>query len=745
MITLEDVRWTWEGGVTALDGVNLRIGPGERVLITGASGSGKSTLLQLLAGLLPAHGRGTLQGRIEVAGTDPAGWSPHERARQVGYVQQEPHHQLVASTVGEEVAFAAVQTGQVAPPLELGLPAQTPTAELSGGQCQRVAAAAARSAGAPLLLLDEPLAHLDPMGVQALLEHVGGTVVLVEHRLEPALAWADRLVVLEHGRIVWDGPVALEGLRGLALPASSRVEQAGGLDALGPRAPRVAERAAGFEVQTPELERNGVRLWPARTWTIAPGDRIAIVGPNGAGKSTALGALARALGRQAVWIPQQPELSLFAPTVEAEVRYGPEERGLEEVPDLEPFGLDGLGERHPLALSKGQQLRVAVAAGVAARPRVLLLDEPTAGQHLEAVDQVFRALDEALGDGALIFATHDLELALRWSTWVVVVGGPEGPAHQALRAMPLPPLQAAQAERGWPLVDVERQLNGPPAQAGTPFQPGSIEAPAIPRPERPPLRPSHLVLLATVGTLAVLLDRPLALGGLALFGLGFLLTRRVPVRPVLLVLAGVVWSTVLSQGLFYGDRPRVALLARGPIVLWREGVLWGGVQSLRLVAVSTVGLGIALGTSTQGLAGLLERVRVPRTLAFLTSLAVQAVPSVGRSWWTARTARARRGRAIWRRSPWAMVRTEVAMLVPVVHRAVRQGRVLARSLDARGFSLDRRLDTQGLASGDRVAMAAGLALIAVVAGLQLIEAAYRWEIFYDPALRPLYAWVRQWL
>lgn len=755
MIRAEKLGWRFADGTVALDGVDLQIRRGEKVLITGPSGCGKSTLLRLIAGLLPAHGDGDRSGSLLVGGADPSTWKGQQRAETVGFVQQEPADQLLTGRLDDEVRFAAVQTGQLVEPralldaVGLSVPVFADPQALSGGQQQRLAVAAARSAGAQVLLLDEPLAHLDGAGVRALLASLQGTVVMVEHRVEAVAGWADRVVVLQQGRVVHDGgmPSAelLEG-PGLRVPAAVRVAAAGGLDALGPREPRRIERIPSITVQTAVVLRAGVTVVPGRDWRFATGDRVALVGPNGVGKSSAIEALAKAFGERAVWIPQQPALSLFCGTVAEELAYGPVTRGRPSAVTLADFALEGLESRSPHQLSKGQQLRLAVAAGVAAGPEVLLLDEPTAGQHLDAVHTVMEQLDRALGDAVLVFATHDVELALRWATHVVVLGGDDGPPHEVLSIGPLPWLQREQLARGWPLVDLERQLHGPAGQIGSPSTPTTAPAiPEIPRMQRPPPRFAHLVLLGTVGCLAVLLDGAFLLAPLAAAGMLFLLTRPVPLSTRVRLFGALVlitWSTVLSQGLFYGDLPRSAFLQVGPVTLWREGLIWGLIQSYRLVAVSAVGLGIAVSTATHRLVGLLTQARISPVLAFLAALAVQAVPRFGREWWIARTARARRGGTSSGLRVW---RSELWLLVPVLRRALLRGHRLAEALDSRGFDVARLPARVALGAGDRLALVGAGAVVASVLGLQLIEGLYRWEVFYDPSLRPLYAWVRQWL
>ena len=774
-VSLEGVRWTWADGTVALDGVDLEIAPGERVLVTGPSGCGKSTVLRAIAGLLQLHGLGRFEGRLTVGGRDPARWTGAERAQSAGLVFQEPADQLVTGSIGEEVRFAPVSAGvELSMPevrarlMEVGLavdPTRAPQA-LSGGQQQRLAVAAASVA--PVLLLDEPLAHLDPDGAAALLRAVdrraanGTAVVLVEHRLEAPLEWADRVIVLRRGRVVFSGTPAAVGLEwlegeGLEVPPLRRVQAANALR--GPAEPRQSGAFGAALVDRPAgpLTRGDRALLALPRLTVRAGERVAVVGPNGIGKSTLLESLADVA--EAVWVPQDPDLSLFCPTVGEELRYGPRERGVEPVVSLSDVGLDGLEAQSPHGLSRGQRLRLAVAAAVAADPEILLLDEPTAGQHRDAVE---RTLAVAAGHArALVFATHDVELALRWATRVWVLG-PDGlvvdaPPHEALLHGPLPALQREQARRGWPIADVERQLASVPGVEGSQEW---REPPRLSRPEadvsgapEPVLGPfSGLVLVLGIGMLAILLDGPVVLTGLALLGIAVLFTRPIerigrPMRRRLaLGLLAVVWSTMLGQGLFYGDVPRHAVVQLGPISLWWEGLTWGAVQSARFIAVSCAGLALAVTFSPDRMLGALRRLGVSGALAFLAVTALRFVPVVATEWGTVRAARARRGRAIARRGPVAWLRTEVLMLRPLVMRALRRARVLAETLDSRGFdpNVSRRAPEPLSAVDWGVAVSTSL-VVGTVCGLQLMYALYLWEVWRHPSLAPLYAGVRTWL
>jgi energy-coupling factor transport system ATP-binding protein len=414
--------------------VDLGVGPGERVLLAGASGSGKSTLLRLAAGLLHRHGWGTTSGAVRVDDADPAALAPAERPGRLAFVAQDPGDQLVCGTVADEVAFGPECAGWPADRVTARIPAVLAEVGLDGldardprtlstGQQQRLVTGAALAAGARVLLLDEPLAHLDPDGAAALLARLrdladaGVAVVLAEHRLDAVRPWATRMVVLRDGALVHDGPpVDVPELADP--PADPPVARLGDvvLDA-------TIRHAYGDRVVL-----DGVHL------TLRAGERVALLGANGAGKSTLLGRLSGRLGEpvaaDVLEVPQDPDLTLFCATVREELAYGPTDRrqpGDRVTAVADAMRLAPLLDRPPHALSRGERLRVAVGAALTCAPRVLLLDEPTAGQDRPAVEATLRAVHAALPDGAVLFATHDLALARRHATRVLTLR--EGRIH----------------------------------------------------------------------------------------------------------------------------------------------------------------------------------------------------------------------------------------------------------------------------------------------------------------------------
>ena len=219
---LRDVGYTYAGRQPALDGVNLTIWPGERVVLLGANGSGKSTLLKLLDGIVgPTH------GSIRALGLDIAAVSAGEDGfrfhREVGLVFQDPDIQLFSATVLDDVAFGPLQLGLSRDEVkercdeamtEMGIAhlADRAPFELSGGEKKRAAIASVLSLRPEVVLLDEPTASLDPRTKWVLVDLVqrlaaaGRTLIVATHELDIVPLIADRAVVLsEEGRVVADG------------------------------------------------------------------------------------------------------------------------------------------------------------------------------------------------------------------------------------------------------------------------------------------------------------------------------------------------------------------------------------------------------------------------------------------------------------------------------------------------------------------------------------------------------------
>ncbi len=216
-ILLEDVAYIYPDGTAALKGVTWALRPGEFVALVGPNGSGKTTLAKLLNGLLKPTA-----GRVMVAGRDTRSARVPELARTVGYVFQNPDHQIFAATVAEEVAFGLRLGGlppaevarRVAEALDrfrLGSCAHFPPALLGSSQRRQVSLAAVLAMRPQVLVLDEPSGGLDGQSLQALMAAVvefqrqGGTVLLITHDMRLVAEYAARVAVLLAGEMVFEG------------------------------------------------------------------------------------------------------------------------------------------------------------------------------------------------------------------------------------------------------------------------------------------------------------------------------------------------------------------------------------------------------------------------------------------------------------------------------------------------------------------------------------------------------------
>ncbi len=262
---------------------------------------------------------------------------------------------------------------------------------------------------------------------------------------------------------------------------------------------------------------------------------------------------------------------------------------------------------------------------------------------------------------------------------------------------------------------------------------------------------TRLVLLLCAGILAISLEGAAALGLFTLLcalPLLFVGLDRWWLGRGLVAVVTIVWSTTLSQALFYAEQPRVSLGHLGPLHVWREGVTYGLAQSLRFVGLTLAGIALAVSTAPDHLHQALRRLRVPFGIALMASAALRFLPQLTTELATVRRARAMRGRPAWRRGPWARLLLEIGLLRPVVARSWRRAHNLAESLDARGFDpLAPRTERRPLRLGalDRLTLAAALTVTGAVVGGRLLYVLYTTESWFHPALRPLYGFTRAWL
>jgi energy-coupling factor transporter ATP-binding protein EcfA2 len=370
-----------------------------------------------------------------------------------------------------------------------------PLADLSGGQQQRVAIGSVLTTHPKVLVLDEPTSALDPLAaeevlatLQRLVHDLGLTVLLAEHRLERVAQYADRVILLpgEGGTpligapqdVLQHSPIAppvvelgrIAGWHPLPLSVRDARRQAhdlrASLDGLTQTVPR--PRSGEPVARTEELVVSYGRV-PALqgiSATFSGGEVVALMGRNGAGKSTLLKALVgmrrpssgrvsldgqrptdlkpAQLLRHVGLVPQVPGDLLYAATVGKECVQADHDAGVPAGTTLTLFRRLSPGvplDRHPRDLSEGQRLTLALSVVLAARPPLVLLDEPTRGLDYTAKHRLVEILRDLAADGhGVLLATHDVELVAEVAHRVMVVADGElvadGPTTDVVVASP---------------------------------------------------------------------------------------------------------------------------------------------------------------------------------------------------------------------------------------------------------------------------------------------------------------------
>lgn len=479
-LVVRDLSFCYHTRTTpAIENINLRLEPGQVVLLAGSSGCGKTTLMRCVNGLIPHTYRGSMDGEIELYGESIRGMGLSDISRHVGTLLQDPERQILGTYVMNEVCFGLESLGmsreEMIPRAEKALDRlhilhlkDKETHYTSGGEKQKVALAGVLAMEPSILLLDEPLASLDPASArEALLTFreladEGLSILLVEHRVEDVLQInPDKVIYMDEGRVTYEGDV--EGLLETAdytrikLPAKSVLRRSSGMPCkeYRPAVPRLdpkSEPLVSFQNVSFRYKANTPEVLHNINIDIRAGEVIAILGHNGSGKTTtvkqALGLLKPTSGqvllegvetrkttvanaaRTIGYVFQSPTQMLFAPTVREELAFGPGNLGFakEQVAEHVNWAIETVHLEHelptpPLALSFGQQKRVSIASVLSMRSRVLMMDEPTAGQDYWNYQSFMDTILQTPGFDAILFITHDLDLALTYANRVIVLFG----------------------------------------------------------------------------------------------------------------------------------------------------------------------------------------------------------------------------------------------------------------------------------------------------------------------------------
>jgi len=521
LLSIEQVTFTHVGATKpALNGISLKVQRGESVALMGRTGVGKSTLCYALNGLVPQLIPGHWSGRVTINGRDTAARPVWQQAGTVGLVFQDFEAQLLSTNVAMELAFPLEHHPVRLSPAAMGSRIEQALARvglsglahrdplsLSGGQRQRLVIASILIREPALVVLDEPTTDLDPEGRRALasllasMKATGTALIVAQHDPEDAVT-ADRVCILDHGAVVWDGsprllfsdpdvppwhgirpPPLVSCLAGLKLEEPPMtVEEAWhaadehGLTITAPEsstqtaAPPIGPAVIDVQRVSYEYQRGSPAVSEV-SLTIHDGEFVAIIGRNGSGKSTLamlLGGLASPTsGRVLVdgrdtrtlragqlattvgYVFQNPDHQIFAETVGEEVAFGvrnlgfaPEDCERRVAEALDAVGLSGseIRKLDPFSLTKGDRQRVAVASVLAARPRILIFDEPTTGLDAEQTDRMMRMLRHLNQHGhTIVIITHTLSLVAAHATRCMAMSNgrivADGPTRAVFRTL----------------------------------------------------------------------------------------------------------------------------------------------------------------------------------------------------------------------------------------------------------------------------------------------------------------------
>lgn len=416
---------------------SFHINYGEILVLSGLSGEGKSTLLSSINGIIPNVSRGEQLGKVLVDGRDIAGMKMSTISHIVGSVLQNPDSQIIHAKVEDEIAFGCENFNFTVSDIEnkinkavdlMSLNKEDSTRTLSGGQKQRLITASVLAMGQKILLLDEPLANLDLEGAHTLLRLLrkltkeGYAILLVEHRLDVVIPYADRVAWLNQGSIMFYDKKedVFEKISNQIIDDSQVM---------------VSNEDVLFEVKDLSYSVNKKSILKELNFTIYKGERVVILGENGCGKTTLMRLLSKIIKptsgkiiehiddrkrkkvdsywfKKLGYIYQNPNYQLFMPQVIDEIGF--QSKGEEYTKKYsELFTLNDLEERHPHSLSEGQKRKLTIASICTMEPEVILLDEPTVGQDYDGLCKLIHNLNELHNEtkNTMITITHDYRCA----------------------------------------------------------------------------------------------------------------------------------------------------------------------------------------------------------------------------------------------------------------------------------------------------------------------------------------------
>ena len=475
LLKIENLTFAYPNTLSpTIKGVNLTVNEGEFTVLCGATGSGKSTLLRLLKRELSPTG--DISGSIYYKETNITQLSSNISASKIGFVMQNPEHQIVTDKVWHELGFGLENMGL--PQNEIALRVcemasyfgieswfEKSVSELSGGQKQLLNLASVMAMQPDILILDEPTAQLDPIAatdfintLKKLNTDFSLTVIIVEHRLEEVIPICDNLIVLKDGVVTHnrDPRTVIKQLEAdddilSAMPSSVRLyhslrgkgscpltvregrrflqDNFGNKITSLPDEKYVYNKNAVLEFKEVffRYERNLPDVLKGINLSVYENEIFCILGGNGSGKTTTLNTAAglikaysgsvKVFGKKIKEYKNQTLykecLSMLPQDVETVFLKNTVNEELSGVDTGElPFDISHLLDKHPYDLSGGEQQLVALAKVLAAKPKLLLMDEPTKGLDTIKKAQIINILKQLKQRKVtVVIVTHDVEFA----------------------------------------------------------------------------------------------------------------------------------------------------------------------------------------------------------------------------------------------------------------------------------------------------------------------------------------------
>ena len=435
-LELEDIWFKYSVSKDwVLKNINITVKEGSILLVGGPTGSGKTTLSYVMSGIIPRFINGELKGIVKLNGKKI---ETKKLMGKIGYVFQNFENQLLSLSVRDEILITIVNNHpknvvnsifeHLIDVFSLRELLDRYVYDLSFGEMQRVALASMMGGNPKILIMDEPMAHIDEKSKRMLVKELkrlrdeGYAIVVFEHRIKKLKELADTLAILKNGEIIYVGDptkgwVECEkhGLRASTLKLTFKVKNETSKQS-------VIIRDLWVKRNPSEYVLRGLNL------TIESGKLVIIYGENGAGKTTLALTMAKTLqpdrGKVKIIgdlniVFQNPDIQLIYDTVLEEVYLPAKNSGLKDEQArkiaeqlLKSLGLWELRGEHPLSISKGQRYRLALASILASKPRIIILDEPTFGQDLNGLKLIFNTISRYINEhgATALILTSDEEL-----------------------------------------------------------------------------------------------------------------------------------------------------------------------------------------------------------------------------------------------------------------------------------------------------------------------------------------------